>query len=97
MEVVTQDQVLLAQKWKGIRNEDMDSFSDLANEELEYYQDKYSIIDFEEQPFCLIVHTLDSRPADGRIENLKSLLMQNYNHFHLIYVDRAQMTPSPTQ
>lgn len=33
-EVVTQEQLLLAQKWKGIRNEDLDSFSDLANEEL---------------------------------------------------------------
>jgi hypothetical protein len=96
-EVVTQEQVLLAQKWKGIRNEDVESFSDLANEELEYYQDKYSIIDYEEQPFCLIVHTLDAHPADGRIENLKSLLMQNYNNFHVVYVDRAQMAPSPAQ
>jgi hypothetical protein len=33
-EIVTQEQVLLAQKWKGIRNEDLDIFSDMANEEL---------------------------------------------------------------
>lgn len=41
------------------------------------------------------MHSLDDRPADGRLENLKSLLMQNYNNFHVVYADRAGEEGSP--
>lgn len=81
--------MLLAEKWKNIRYEDLETFSDLSNEELEYYQDKYNIIDYEENPFCLIVHNLDSHPEEKPLENIKSLLIQNYNNFHIVYVDRT--------
>jgi hypothetical protein len=35
------------------------------------------------------VHNLDGREAEGRLENIKSILMQNYNNYHIIYVDKT--------
>lgn len=86
--MITQEQILLAQKWEGIRYEEFEIFSDLANEELEYYQEKYNIIDYQEQPFCIIAYNLVDNNHVNRISNIKSILVQNYYNYRLIYVSK---------
>ena len=59
----------------------------LADQQKEYFTQKYHIDKYEEIPFCLIVPTFNNKPRKRAERNLRSILMQDYTNYKLIVID----------
>ena len=74
-------------KWRFIVGQDPSRPSPLADEEREYFKEKYNIDKYEELPFCLVIPTFNNKPRKRAERNIRSILMQEYKNFHFIVID----------
>lgn len=63
--------------------------SALAEEEKAYYEAKYSINKYEELPFCIVIPSFNNVKNNRHINNIKSVLMQDYKNYHIVFIDDA--------
>ena len=69
--------------------EDIFSETAMAAEERDYYEKKYNISQYEELPFCIVVPSHDNVKDNRHIKNLRSVLMQEYSNYHIVFIDDA--------
>jgi glycosyltransferase involved in cell wall biosynthesis len=68
-----------------------------VNEEKEYYESKYNISKYQEQPFCIVVPSYNNVAENRYIKNLNSILQQNYSNYHIIFIDDASEDGTSTK
>lgn len=61
----------------------------LAQQEKNYYEQRYNIGKYEEHPFCIVVPTYNNVNKDRYLKNIKSIVMQDYKNFHIVAIDDA--------
>ena len=63
----------------------------LLQEEEKYYHKRYQIRDYIHQqlPFCIVVPSYNNVKSRLFLRNLDSIFMQNYDNFHVVYIDDA--------
>jgi cellulose synthase/poly-beta-1,6-N-acetylglucosamine synthase-like glycosyltransferase len=75
-----------------LKNENLTAgapLSALAEEEKAYYEAKYSISKYEELPFCIVIPSFNNVKNNRHINNIKSVLMQDYKNYHIVFIDDA--------
>ncbi len=60
-------------------------------EEQEYYEKKYQISEYmhEQIGMCIFVHSFNNAQNRLYLRNLDSIFQQNYQNYHLVYVNDA--------
>lgn len=66
-----------------------DEESYMLKEEINYYENKYSIGNYSELPFCIVVPTFNNGNGNRWYKNIKSIIQQNYTNFHVSVIDDA--------
>lgn len=66
-----------------------ESLPELAKAEAAYYEQKYSIGDYDQLPICVVVPTHNNAKDNRHINNMKSILLQDYDNYHLVFIDDA--------
>lgn len=61
----------------------------MAQEEKKYYEEKYEVSKYPEMPFCIVVPSYMNAVDDRYINNMKSILQQEYSNFHVVFIDDA--------
>jgi glycosyltransferase involved in cell wall biosynthesis len=54
-----------------------------------YFEEKYNIGKYEELPFCIVVPTFNNVAFERHIKNMKSIIMQDYTNYHVVFIDDA--------
>ena len=61
----------------------------MLKEEISYYESKYSIGNYSEISFCIVVPTFNNSHGNRWLRNIKSVVQQNYTNFHISVIDDA--------
>lgn len=61
----------------------------MAQAEKKYYEEKYQISAYPEQPFCIVIPTFNNVQGNRYIHNLNSILQQDYSNYRIILIDDA--------
>lgn len=51
------------------------------------YEKKYQVSQYGEIPFCIIIPSYKNQ--DKYLRNLNSILQQDYDNYHIVYIDDA--------
>ena len=62
----------------------------VMNAEKKYYEEKYNISQYKKQlPICIVATGFNNTKFDRYKFNLNSIFRQQYDNFHVVYVDDA--------
>ena len=86
---ITLDQRNNAVSWKDIKNLDFFASSPAVVKEREYYEQKFSVSKYEQLPFCIVIPSHNNVKDNRHINNIRSVLMQDYKNYHIVFIDDA--------
>ena len=87
---VGMEQRAQAKRWRQMKYDDMSGETELGAEEKEWYSRRYKQYDsYPQLPFCIVVPTYNNNKQHMHINNMRSILMQDYNNFKIVFIDDA--------